>query len=101
MVDPILRNSDVVYDFLSIDDDAKFLERKKYYHNLKLPTNLKEYKSPDGVLDIELNEDKEMTYKSVKDNTELNITLLSKLNNNSASFSNKHFNELYPKYNLR
>ena len=29
------------------------------------------------------------------------LKLLSKLNNNSASFSNKHFNELYPKYNLR
>jgi hypothetical protein len=43
---------------------------------------LRDYKSPNGKLDITLNEEREIYYQNIKDHTELNFELLTKLNKN-------------------
>ena len=82
MEDPVIRVSQILYDFLSIEEEDKFAEKKKTYNNFRLPLYLRDYKSPNGKLDISLNEEKEMVYQTIKDHTELNQDLLSKLNKN-------------------
>ena len=82
MEDPVIRVSQIIYDFLSIEEEDKFAEKKKNYNNYKLPLYLRDYKSPNGKLDISLNEEKEMLYQTIKDHTELNQDLLTKLNRN-------------------
>ena len=82
MEDPVIRVSQIIYDFLSIEGDDKFAEKKKYYSNFKLPIYLRDYKSPNGKLDITINEEREILYQNIKDHTELNQELLSKLNKN-------------------
>ena len=87
--DPVIKVSQILYDFLSIEEEDKFNEKKKYYNNFKLPTYLRDYKSPSGKLDIAINEEREIFYQNIKDNTELNQELLSKLNKNLKALSNE------------
>ena len=87
--DPVIKVSQILYDFLSIEEEDKFNEKKKYYNNFKLPTYLRDYKSPNGKLDIALNEEREIFYQNIKDNTELNQELLSKLNKNLKALNNE------------
>ena len=87
ITDPIIRDSQILYDFLSIEEESKFNNRKKYYSNYKLPMNLCEFKSPNGKLNITINEEVEIFYQNIKDNTELNQDLLTKLNTNIKQLS--------------
>ena len=87
--DPVIKVSQILYDFLSIEEEDKFNEKKKYYNNFKLPTYLRDYKSPSGKLDIAINEEREIFYQNIKDNTELNQELLSKLNKNLKALNNE------------
>ena len=82
MEDPVIKVSQIIYDFLSIEGEDKFIEKKKYYNNFKLPMYLRDYKSPNGKLDITINEEREILYQNIKDHTELNQEILSKLNKN-------------------
>ena len=87
LADPIIRDSQILYDFLSIEEDSKFNNRKKYYNNYKLPMNLCDFKSPNGKLNITINEEVEIFYQNIKDNTEINQDLLTKLNTNIKQLS--------------
>ena len=87
LTDPIIRDSQILYDFLSIEEESKFNNRKKYYSNYKLPMNLCDFKSPNGKLNITINEEVEIFYQNIKDNTELNQDLLTKLNTNIKQLS--------------
>ena len=87
LTDPIIRDSQILYDFLSIEEESKFNNRKKYYSNYKLPMNLSDFKSPNGKLNVTINEEVEIFYQNIKDNTELNQDLLTKLNTNIKQLS--------------
>ena len=89
MEDPILKESQIIYDFLSIEEGKNFEERKKYYHNIKIPQNLSEYKNSEGKIKIFVNEDNEVFYNNIKNNTEANIDLLTKLNKNLKLLNNE------------
>ena len=67
---PILRNSKIFYDFISIQDDKKFHEAKKSYNKLKSPTSIKQFKTQNGELNKTFNEDIEDYYKII--NSKLN-----------------------------
>ena len=82
MEDPMIKVSQILYDFLSIEEEDKFNEKKKNYNNFKLPAFLRDYKSLNGKLDITINEERETFYQNIKDNTELNQDILTKLNKN-------------------
>ncbi len=80
--DPVIRVSQILYDFLSIEEESLFNSKKKIYNSYKLPTNLQDFKSPEGNLDILINEDKELFYKNIKDSVDINQELLTKFNKN-------------------
>ena len=80
--DPVIKNSQILLDFLSIENEEKFLENKKIYQNYKQPKFLRDFKSLDGKLDITVNEQREINFQNLKDNAEINEELLSKLNSN-------------------
>ena len=95
--DPIIKSSQLFYNFLSIDELKTFYEMKKQYNHYKLPQtlkpqNLKEYKSLNGQLDIKVDDSREIFYQNIKDQTEINQELLSKLN--------KQFKLLYNEMNM-
>ena len=87
--DPVIKVSQILYDFLSIEEESKFNDKKKNYNNFKLPMYLRDYKSLNGKLDIAINEERETFYQNIKDNTELNQELLSKLNKNLKLLNNE------------
>ena len=87
--DPYIKTSQILYDFLSIEEDNKFNERKKYYNNFKQPKNLREYKSLTGKLDITINEDNEISFQNIKNNIDINQELLTKFNKNLKLLNNE------------
>ena len=89
LYDPIIRNSQILYDFLSIEDNIKFIEKKNFYTIFRLRNNLNDFKSPTGKLDVTLNEDNEISYENIKSNTEINHELLTKFNKNLKQLNNE------------
>ena len=80
--DPVIKNSQILFDFLSIESEEKFIENKKTYQNYKQPKFLRDFKSIDGKLDIAVNEQREINFQNLKDNAEINEEILSRLNYN-------------------
>ena len=89
LYDPIIKNSQILYDFLSIEDNIKFIEKKNFYTIFRLRNNLNDFKSPTGKLDVTLNEDNEISYENIKSNTEINHDLLTKFNKNLKQLNNE------------
>ena len=89
LYDPLIKNSPILYDFLSIEDNIKFIEKKNFYSIFRLRNDLNDFKSPTGKLDITINEDNEISYENIKNNTDINHELLTKFNKNLKQLNNE------------
>ena len=78
--DPLIRNSQILYDFLTISSDEEFTKKKAEYTKMKPPTGISKMKSIDGVLNVGIAQEKEILLTNIKDNATINETLLKKLN---------------------
>ena len=87
--DPNIKSSQLFYEFLSIEELNKFYDMKKHYKHYKLPQTLKEYKTLNGQLDIKVDDSREIFYQNIKDQTEINQELLSKLNKQFKLLNNE------------
>ena len=87
--DPSIKSSKILYDFISIEQDNQFNDAKKSYNTFKLPQQLKDYQTFTGKLDIKVDEGTEIYYQNIKDQTELNQDLLSKLNKQLKLLNNE------------
>ena len=87
--DPNIKSSQLFYEFLSIEELNKFYDMKKHYNHYKLPQTLKEYKTLNGQLDIKVDDSREIFYQNIKDQTEINQELLSKLNKQFKLLNNE------------
>ena len=87
--DPYIKNSQIFYDFLSIEKEKDFNDKKKYYNSLKLPNKLNEYQSLNGNLEITINEENELYYQSIKEYTAKSQDLLTKFNKNIKLLNNE------------
>ena len=87
--DPLIKASQIFYDFVSIEQENLFNEKKRHYNTFKLPNTLKEYKSLNGQLDIKVDDSREIYYQNIKDQTEINQELLSKLNKQFKLLNNE------------
>ena len=83
--DPILKNSEVIFDFLSIEKEENFLKKKKIYEKKKLSTNINDYFTVDGNANIEINGEKEYYINIIKDNAQNNENILKKINSSIRS----------------
>ena len=77
---PHIKNSQLFYDFLSIEKEADFNKKKSTYQKMKPPSNLKDFLSPNGKMNLGVNNEKETYFQSFKDNSANNQELLNKLN---------------------
>ena len=79
---PVLKSSQILYDFISIEKDADFQKKKKEYEKIKPSTNIDDFQMPNGSANIQINSKKIILFENIKDNINLNETLLTKLNDN-------------------
>ena len=80
--DPLIKNSNILYDFLTMENDKDFEKRKKIYNKMKTPTELKDIKTIDGIIRINVTANKEIYLDNIKANSAFNETCLKKFNQN-------------------
>ena len=80
--DPLVKNSQIFMDFLTMEKDADFEKRKKIYNRAKTPIELKDIKTMDGKMRINVTVKKEKILENIKDSVAFNETALKKFNQN-------------------
>ena len=78
---PLLINSQILYDFLSMKD-KEFKSTKNIYDKLPCPTKVNYIKTNTGEIAITITEEKENISKKIKQYSENNIDLMKKLTKN-------------------
>ena len=63
---PILRNSKIFYDFLSMQDVKKFVKLKNEYDKMPSPLISRKVKNLDGQMKVYFNEENEIYYDRIK-----------------------------------
>jgi hypothetical protein len=85
-LDPIIKNSQILYDFLSIENYDEFTKKKKEYEVITPCNDIQDFKSITGEIDINFDDQKEKRLITIKDFCNNNSKLLEKLNSNLNSF---------------
>ena len=80
--DPLIKSSQILFDFLSIDNEEEYNKRKKIYNKMRTPNDFKEIKSIDGRTKIKISENKENNIENIRDLAAFNETALKKFNQN-------------------
>ena len=80
ITNPIIKNSKILYEFVSIEKDEDFNKLKFAYQRVAKPMNLIEFYHPNGKMNLSLNKDKENYFKKISDNNNRNEILLNNLN---------------------
>ena len=81
IIDPILKNTQIIYDFLSMEKDDEFQKMKKAVDKLKQPVfNISKAVTTDGNANIEINEEKEKYFNDIKESTNQKENILKKIN---------------------
>ena len=62
-IHPLLRNSQIFYDFISMRDEKDFLRKKDEYNKINLPKKAEDIKTLTGEINISINYDKEQMQK--------------------------------------
>ena len=79
---PVIKNSKIFYDFLSIEKDDDFNKKKLEYQKISRPMNLIEFYAKNGKMNLGINKEKESYFQNISDNTTNNEILLNNLNYN-------------------
>ena len=82
LLNPIIKCSQIFFDFISIEKEADFQKKKKEYEKMKPPTYVEDLQTLFGKANIEINNKKVIYYENIKDNISINENLLIKLNEN-------------------
>ena len=78
--DPVIKNSQIFYDFLFIGAETDFNSKKKVYEKSKQFTEVKEFRTVDGKANCFISAEKEGYLDNIKDSIYFNTNLLKKLN---------------------
>ena len=82
LMNPVIKYSQLFYDFISIENEADFNKKKKEYEKMKPPQTINENQTLIGRINIEVKKEKEIFFENIKDNINFNEGLLTKLNEN-------------------
>ena len=77
--DPLIRNSQILTDFLTINDEKVFTAKKNEYNKLKHPSTISEMKSLEGKVNLTLNKKKEVYLQRIIDCANINEANMKKL----------------------
>ena len=79
VADPLLKSSQIVYDFFTVEKDYEFNNKKNAYDKIKKPINLLQVKSLDGKDSSIINTENDNIAIKIKYNSELMITLFNNI----------------------
>ena len=66
ILDPIIKNSQILYDFLCVEDQSEFQKKQKEYENLTPSNDIQNYQSINGKIDINITQEAEKKYNEIK-----------------------------------
>src|SRR5690606_1851108 len=76
----LTKNSQILLDFLSIEKDSEFSQKKKEFLKIKPPAKLSDMKTSDGTLKVKVSKEMEAyADHNIKTYTNVNEALLKKL----------------------
>ena len=78
--DPIIKNSQIFFDFLYIGAETDFNSKKKVYEKVKNLSDVNEFRNENSKVEIMINNEKENYVENIKDNITTNINMLKKIN---------------------
>jgi hypothetical protein len=78
-IHPLLRNSQIFYDFISVIDDQDFNTKKNSYSKLEAPQKAEDFKTLTGEIDVSINKDKELYAEKIKKICESNEEIMKKI----------------------
>ena len=78
-IHPLLRSSQIFYDFLSINNEKEFNNKKNIYNKLSVPTKSEEIKTLSSIINIGINNEKDLFGDKIKIICENNEELMKKL----------------------
>ena len=78
-IHPILRNSKIFYDFLSIKEEKDFVNKKNEYSKLATSTDIKQLKTLNGELNVLMTYENEKYYQNIKEKLVSQETIYEKL----------------------
>ena len=78
-LDPLIGTSPLFLDFISIDNENDWNERKSEYLKYKVPSTLSEVITTTGEIKYTITPEQEMHFKNIKDNITNNETLLKRI----------------------
>ena len=79
LIHPLIKNSQILYDFLSTEKETEFHKKKQKYGKITAPTHVKEIKTIEGDIKISVTKEKEMYLQNIEDNCNINEELLQKV----------------------
>ena len=79
LIHPLIKNSEILYDFLSLQKDSDFHKKKQKYLKITGPTQVKEIKTLEGEIKISVTKEKEMYLQNIEDNCNINEELLQNI----------------------
>lgn len=82
LMNPVIKYSQIFFDFISIENENDFNKKKKEYEKMKPPQSVNDNQTLNGRIEIEVKKEKETFFENIKDNITYNETLLTKLNEN-------------------
>ena len=96
--DPIIKSSQILYDFLCLENYADFEKMKKEMENMTPNNDIQNYQSINGKIDINITSEKEKKFERIKDFCYENEKLLRQFCNNLNSIDDS-FNNIIKKIN--
>ena len=78
-VDPLIRNSQILYDFLTTENEQEWNTKKANYNKLRAPVKLNEIKTITGEMKLDISDAQETYFANIKDNANNNEVLMKKL----------------------
>ena len=80
LVHPLMRDSQIFYDFISINNEEEFENKKKNYEKMLIsPIAARDMKSIDGQVRISVSNEKETYLDNIKDNADMNIKIMQQI----------------------
>ena len=76
---PLLKHSQIFYDFLTIRDDKDFMRKKDEYNKIIYPKKAEEIKTLTGEINISVNYDKEQYADKIKTISENNEDMMKRM----------------------
>ena len=79
LIHPLIKNSQILFDFLSVENEAEFHKKKKKYGKITSPTHVGEIKTVEGDIKVSVSKEKEIYLKNIEDNCDINEDLFEKI----------------------